>query len=76
MTSVSSFQVSETNLRDIGYQARLATATATQHETTDPIGLAWHPENLIGVTKLVFFLFFFSVIHSFIQANLRGSADA
>ena len=79
MTSVSSFQVSETNFRDIGYQAWLATATPTQNDSTDPIGLgwrAWHPENLIGVTKLVFFLFFFSVIHSFIQANLRGSADA
>ena len=69
MTSVSSFQVSQMNFRDIGYQARLATATQTQNDSTDPIGLgwrAWHPENLIGVTKLVFSFLFLgdSFIHS------------
>ena len=70
MTSVSSFQVSQMNFRDIGYQARLATATATQHESTDPIGLGWrtwHPEKLNWCHKACFFSFLFlgdSFIHS------------
>ena len=60
MTTVSSFQVSQMNFRDIGYQARLATATQTQHESTDPIGLgwrAWHPGKLNWWHKAGFFFY-------------------